>query len=469
MSIVLPRSIQRLTRLDFLDGLGIAIAETSVSLVHLRKRLMAVSLLAHRRVELPEAGDERRQALSAAVRAFVSETEAPTDRAYISLPRSLALSTRLSVPVAARADLEQVVDFELERLLPLARDEVFFDYLVREKGDKLDLRILALPRTTVNDLLATFELAGLRPRSLVVTPVALADALAFAGEDAEAPLALVVHGGGRGEIDLFQNEALLASSVFTAGELAGAEQAQQRARGEAAAAGLPSDGLRVVELGGGADAPAAESRVEATKLLDAVLGNMTVAESARDGIEPALLPALGVGLSAVRESSLSLNMLPAEERGGSEEGAPVVTFFLASVLALVTTVWLLGAMVQDFRIERHLKSELVALEPQLRQVRAEEAESRDLADKIRLLARGEQALATFYLQELTEIVPKDAYLNTFRMRNGKIELEGFAKEASELIPAIDKSRHFSNPQFTSPVTKVQNNEERFSLSTKVAE
>ena len=190
--------------------------------------------------------------------------------------------------------------------------------------------------------------------------------------------------------------------------------------------------------------------------------------SAANKVE-ALLPALGVGLSAVRESSLSLNMLPAEERGGSEEGAPVVTFFLASLLALVTTVWLLGAMVQDFRIERHLKSELVALEPQLRQVRAEEAESRDLADKIRLLARGEQALATFYLQELTKIVPKDAYLNTFRMRNGKIELEGFAKEASELIPAIDKSRHFSNPQFTSPVTKVQNNEERFSLSTKVAE
>jgi Tfp pilus assembly protein PilN len=456
--------------LDFLDGLGIAIAETSVSMVHLRKRLMAVSLLVHRTVELPEAGEERGQALAAAVRTFVADTEAPTDRAYISLPRSLALSTRLSVPLAAKADLESVVDFELERLLPLPRDEVFFDYLIRERGEKLELRILALPRATVRELLASLDLAGLHPRSLVVTPVALADTLAFAGEEAGGALALVVHGSGLGEIDLFQSEELLASTVFAESELAGAEQVQVRARNEAAAAGLPRDDLRVVELGhGGGDVPGEEEKAEAAKLLDSVLNEMTVAEPAQAGLEPALLPALGVGLSAVRESSFSLNMLPAEERGGSEEGAPVVTFFLASLLALVTIVWLLGAMVQDFRIEGHLKSQLAAIEPQLRQVRSEEAESRDLAEKIRLLARSEQALATIYLQELTQVVPKDAYLNTFRMRNGKIELEGFAKEASELIPAIDKSRHFSNPEFTSPVTKVQNNEERFSLTTRVGE
>ena len=66
-------------------------------------------------------------------------------------------------------------------------------------------------------------------------------------------------------------------------------------------------------------------------------------------------------------------------------------------------------------------------------------------------------------------MPRDAYLTTFRFRSGKIELEGFAKSASDLVPMLERSPFFKNAQFTSPVTKVQDNQERFSLATEIEE
>ena len=465
MSQFLPRGVERLTRLDFLDGVGIAVGELSVSLVHLRKRLMSVSLLAHRTVELPAAGEERARALAAAVGDFVRAEDVPTDRVFVSLPRASALMATLHVPAAAKSDLESVVDFEVDRLLPIPRDEVYFDHVVRERGDKLDLRIVAVPRAVVSGVLGALESAGVHPRSLVVTPAALADAVAFR-EDGEAPLVLVLHATDRAEIDVFDDGVFLSSRLFDANELALPAHIEARASAEAAAAGVSADELDVVEIPPGSDEKA---RQRSADLLGSIVERMNVAETARVGLAPAVLPALGAGLAAVREASVPLNLLPPEERRGAEEGAPVVTFFLAAVLALVTVVWLLGAVVQDYRIHSRLADQLALVEPRLREIRQQEAESRDLAEKIRQISRGQQGLATVYLRELTKIVPKDAYINTFRMRQGKIEIEGFAKEAAELIPAIDKSRHFSNPQFTSPVTKVKNNEERFSLTTRVSE
>ena len=71
------------------------------------------------------------------------------------------------------------------------------------------------------------------------------------------------------------------------------------------------------------------------------------------------------------------------------------------------------------------------------------------------------------LQELTSIVPNNAYLTSFRIRDGRVELEGFATAASDLVPILEKSKRLRNAQFTSPVTKVQDNQERFSLTTDV--
>ena len=111
------RFFQRTARLDFLDGLGIAIHQRSVALAHLVKRLATVTLQHHRIVPLPppDQTDARRAALAAAVAGFVAEHSLDADRTFVTLPRASALLSRLSLPAAAKSDLSQVLEFEIDR------------------------------------------------------------------------------------------------------------------------------------------------------------------------------------------------------------------------------------------------------------------------------------------------------------------------------------------------------------------
>jgi len=204
-------------------------------------------------------------------------------------------------------------------------------------------------------------------------------------------------------------------------------------------------------------------------LLRCADGSLSAPEGFFESASPALIPAIGAGLAAVREGTAGINLLPAEERRSLEEGAPLVTFLCAAVLVLMTGVWLVSAVVKDHRIASQLHEEIDALEPTMRTVHRNEEDAKALNEKLRLLTQGDRRRISVLLKELTEVVPKDAYLTTFRFRTGKIELEGFAKSASDLVPMLERSPYFKNAQFTSPVTKVQDNQERFSLATEIEE
>ncbi|HAC80867.1 MAG TPA: hypothetical protein DCG06_11275, partial [Deltaproteobacteria bacterium] len=231
------KSLSRLTRLDFLDGMGVAISESDVTFVHLRKRLMHISLVAHRSYPLEGDAPARRAALSQAAIQFLADTQTPTEHVFVSLPRKDALMGHLTVPEAARGDLDQVVEFEVDRILPLSREQIFFDHLVRTRPEKIELQVVALRRELVGEVLLALETAEIYPRSLVVHPVALADLVAFSGISEDQALAFVHEGPGGGGVDILSQGKLLSSHRFSANEVARPEQRAALAAAEAGAAG----------------------------------------------------------------------------------------------------------------------------------------------------------------------------------------------------------------------------------------
>jgi hypothetical protein len=52
------------------------------------------------------------------------------------------------------------------------------------------------------------------------------------------------------------------------------------------------------------------------------------------------------------------------------------------------------------------------------------------------------------------------------LRAGQLTLDGFARSASDLISALEKSKRFKNVHFTSPTTKT-GDKERFALVAEV--
>src|SRR5439155_595247 len=349
---------QRLRRADFLDGLGIYVGAHEVALAHVVKRFFKVAVRHARTYPLPpaERAAERRQALAQAVLTFAREHRVDTRRAYLCLPRADTAFNRVLLPAAARENLAQVLEYEMEHLIPLPRDQVYFDFSVRELGeDRLEVLLMCIPREVVRVYLEALEDAFVRPRGIVLASTAIADYLAFCRGGPNGPIGLLVSAGETVELALLTGGRLVASQLVPAHRLA---------------------------------EPAEVSRSLARQLADVL-------------------------------------------------------------------------------IRRQMEEGLVAVEPQVREAKLLQDEIANLRKQIDILSAGQDQRVTLLLRELTDLVPADAYLTSLNLRQGRLTLEGSARSASDLIAALEKSKHFHNVSFTSPTTKA-GDKERFSIVAEVA-
>jgi Tfp pilus assembly protein PilN len=465
---------QRIRRVDFLDGLGIYVGPEHVSLALVRKRLLRVALVENRTYPLAPIArpEERMQSLTAAVAAFRAETKCEPGAVHLCLARQELLLNRLVLPTAARENLAQVLEYEIERVIPLPRDEIFFDYQVRESGQgengRLAVLVVSVPRRVVRQYVDALEAAGLRAKSVVVAAAALGDYTAFCRGALAQPVALLVRDGSEGELAVFVERQLIASHALRGLALSTAEVNAMVRRDLAEvfhAVEAPVDLLVAASrnVNGNGATPSAEGTLDLFALAS---GRLEAPTSFFDAGEPTLLPAVGAALGAVREGVVDINLLPAEHRPGLQEGlfVPLLLFVAAVILALVYGG---SVIVRDEMTRRALAQEVEELEPQVAAIKRQEADVRKFQTQIETLTENQDRRTVHFLKELTDKIPADAYLTTLRYRNNRIEMDGFATKSSELIQILENSPSFKNAQFTSPITQGQGGQERFSIVAEV--
>jgi Tfp pilus assembly protein PilN len=466
--VTLGELSQRLRRADFLDGFGIYVGAHEVALAHVAKRFFNVALRHASTFPLPPSAlaAERRQALAHAVLTFAREHRIDTRRAYLCLPRSEAAFTRVLLPAAARENLAQVLEYEIEHLVPLPREQVCFDFSARQVGeDRLEVLLMCIPREVVQGYLAALEDAFVRPRGIVLASTAIADYLTFCRGESERPVGLLLWAGDGVELALVARGRLLASQLVPTSRVAtAAELSRSLARQLAEGVLSPDevdlyrwelangDGPRIPALGDGDLIPLAAGRLEAPPEFF-------------EGRDPAVLPAVGAALGAVREGSVPVNLLPAEDRRAHEEGLSLTTVVLVALLGVLLLVWGGSTLVKDELLRRQVRDEVAAVAPKVREAKVLQDEIASLRNQIAILS-GEDRRITPLLKELSDVVPADAYLTSLNLRGGKITLDGFGRSASDLLAALEKSKYFKNASFTSPTTRT-GDKERFSLTAEL--
>jgi general secretion pathway protein L len=461
---------QRLKRADFLDGVGIYVGAHAVAMAHLRKRLFRVMVRGTRTVALPgvDQPDERRQALSRAVAEFTTAGGVDARRTVLCVPRSEAAFNRVILPAAARENLAQVLEYELENLIPLPREEIFYDFSVRDAGeDRIEVLLMCLPRQVAQGYLDALGQAAVRPRAVVLASTAIADFLVFCRGDGTSPLGLVVTVPDATEIALVRDGLLVSSQLLPARRFpddAALERsvARQLAETALAAENVP---LYCWGLANGAGPPPSALPGECD-LLSLARGRLEAPEEFFASAEPAVLPAVGAALEAVREGTVPLNLLPAEERKGYDEGLSLATVLLVALSSLLLLVWGGSVLVKDALLRRQLQAQIETIEPQMRAVRKLQAEVDQLQKELDNLGESHEPQVTPLLRELTELIPTDAYLTGFNLRGQRLTIDGMARSASDLITALGKSKRFKNVNFASPTTK-QGDKERFSIVAEV--
>lgn len=460
---------QRLRRADFLDGLGIYVGAHEVALAHVVKRFFKVAVRNARAYPLPPPAQaaERRQALAQAVVTFAREHRVDTRRTYLCLPRTEAVFNRVLLPAAARENLAQVLEYEMDHLVPFPRDQLYFDFSARPLGeDRLEVLLMCIPRERVRTVLDALDDAFVRPRGIVLASTAIADYLAFCRGPSEAPIGLLLGGSEGIEFALLSAGRLVASQLVPKGRGAAADLSRSLARQMADGAVAPEE----VQLyrwqlsvnGSGPSLP----EVGDGDLMALAAGRLEAPPDFLETLEPVLLPAVGAALDAVREGTVPLNLLPAEDRRGYDEGLSLATIVLVALTAVLLLVWGGSALIKEELMRRQVRAELAAVAPQVREVKALQNEVSELRTQADILTAGQEQRVAGLLKELSDVVPPDAYLTTFNLRNDRLTLDGFARSASDIITALEKSKHFKNVTFTSPTTRT-GDKERFSLVAEV--
>jgi Tfp pilus assembly protein PilN len=181
----------------------------------------------------------------------------------------------------------------------------------------------------------------------------------------------------------------------------------------------------------------------------------------------AALPALGAALQAVGEAGVEINLLPPEKRAQQEKRLSPLTLVLGSVLLVLGIIWAISVVVQEHHLLNLLSQKIEALSPEVQQVQAQEEEATRLQAGLQSLQTTTRARVIPLLRDLTDLIPTDIYLTSFRYKDGDIELSGVAtRPASDLVAVLESSPCLRNVAPKAPFTKTANGE-TFTLGAKV--
>ena len=482
------QQIQDLSRADFLRSVGLYLLSDRIIMVRLRKSFLRVEMVELEERELPVSdtrsisalsgwvaedvkeialkaqNDARERALRQAIVSLLPHFNSARDAIYLCVPQDQAIVQQVFLPLAAQDNLSQVLEYEIERQLPFKREDIYFDFLpVGKRGEKLCVYVFATPKKTLASLLNMLESFGIKPNGVETTVTALANYLFFSdalGGDSAALIA-----GHRSHWEMVAVNANTegwnpTAQLLSAYQFPLQDWAQGRGRAVLHESLL---GIKKIyccgELNGMTEGPlgAAEDLL--------ALGAPRL-QAGRPITNPEILPAVGAALRGIREATIGGNFLASgiADRGGRKSLSTLNTTLFA-LLVLAVIVWGVSFPVKDELRLRQFQRENQKLGPSVEALRRQDDQLQRLDKEAAILSDFEQRRGEVLriLDELSKLVPNNAYVSNLRYRTGVLEIQGSAENASALIPLLERSPLFEHVNFNAPSNRGRDNRETFSL------
>jgi len=494
--MIAPPWIQNLFRADFLRSVGLYVMRDRLVLVRMRKNFLRLSLVEQedralplgesqqaiseltgwiaedvREIALKAESESRERAFKQAVLSLLPHFKAGRDSLFVCVPQEQAIVQQLFLPLAAEANLSQVLEYEIERQLPFRREDIFYDFVpMGRRGNKIGVYLLAIPKKSLAGVLGVLESFGIRPRGVETTVTAMANVLLFCKGDFSGPAAVIGGHDHDWELIGIQNQP---NGWRPTPQLLFSHWVPQSSWAQGPVKELLRGCLeRSPELYGWGDVEELfrSADLETPPYVDLVTLGSERLMGGRGITESYFLPALGAALRGVREAPLVGGLL--REQGTADPGWKTFSRLNVILLALVLLTaigWGASFVVKDELRLSQLERENQKLEPTVAALRREESELARLRKELTVLTDLDRRKGEILrvLDELTKLVPTNAYLSNFRFRDQVLEIQGNAENASALIPVLERSPLFENVGFTAPSNRGRDNRETFSLKANL--
>jgi type IV pilus assembly protein PilM len=168
-------------------SLGLDIGSRSIKLIELGFEGNSVGLVAAGSISTPPktlglAQPADSESIAQAIKRLIKETGVKSKEVHIALPESKVFTRVIEVPALSQRELTSAIQWEAEQYIPLPLDQVNLDFTVLRDAaatgvNKMEVLLVAAPKTLVDNYLSILESAELSPASAETEVIATTRAL----------------------------------------------------------------------------------------------------------------------------------------------------------------------------------------------------------------------------------------------------------------------------------------------------
>ena len=458
----------------FQSSLGIDLQESAIIIAYLKASFKGAKLADHDLYPIEEglSIQERADLLGRVVKEFLARNKISSVPLFLGIPREAVILRYMELPLALKENLKGSLQYELEKYVPFPPDEIYFDYQViseDKKGEKLRLLLFTVKREAVDPYISLNRTSGVKFSGIEVCSTAVANFFAVStGSDGTVPYGLIYARQGGIEIDLLESGLLAYSRSVDEAQWGADFHSQVSKTLKRITEGLKEQEgpFKVVACNLGRENPLIghlqEDEAFDVRFFDAP----SIGVPSYD-----IIPAYGLALKGIQEVPTGVNLLPEEMRKKPSRAGYYVMFGLAGLSLFLALAWIGGAVFNTQRYIKRLDTEVDRLKVEatkLEQIKGEIGKIEHQIDVLEPLRRNSLTVLDA-IKELSVTIPKNAWLLrvTYSDKDKKIQIEGWADSASELIPLLDNSPLFSGVGFLSTITRSPAGKERFRIGLEL--
>jgi Tfp pilus assembly protein PilN len=442
-------------------AVGVDCGGGAINLTALGRRFRRFIVIDELRLPAPLQEDA-----AAKVAGFLDRHRLREARAMACLPREEVLVRFLDLPVEAEPQLAKVVGYQLSALHPFKDDQVLWDCTVvgrDPKAKQVSVMVVLAEKSRVNLYKQALQELGLRLSGLTLG----AAAVAVLVKPLLPPTALIVCGRSSGvEVLSFRQGNLCGTQAIPLEPSASARERFDREWHRALAALPVSDAATVPSFVCGSVPSPFSDLLQGASPLPAPKLNLAK-RNGSVGFEWPALAAAYAGL--IRSSSSFINLLPTQERWQPQRGARAPIYALSATAALLALTVTSHAWIERALYGRALGRELRRLEVPAQQFRRQIQETRTLESRAAVLEdlRAGNWQKLRLLAQLTKLLPDGTWLQELQISEDTVEIYGSSNRAADLVPPLENSPYFTQVEFTSPITRDNQNKEVFRIRMRL--
>jgi Tfp pilus assembly protein PilN len=453
----------------FNSSIGIEINDRQVNIVYLKGSFKGVKLAAESicRLDPAKSGQDRQSDIVSFINGFIREEKITAADIFIGISGDHLMMREVVLPLAVKENLRTTLTYEIEKFLPVSADDVYFDYHViseSKEDEKIKLLLVAVKKNVFEYYLEIAAHIDKGVSGIGIVAAALANYFLYHQEPLQEPVILLYSRGSVCDsVILKQRSMVYAKSI----------EGTEKSDGKPALIGdslirlrdifCPDEENTQVILYG-----ISPSDDRFRGLADEFQNIATGAANA-SALGDQFIPAFGQALNGICTVSVDINLMPARLRKKPDKTAIYIMFGLAGLLVMAGVLWAGSHFMKQRQTMEFLDSEMTRLRAEASAVEKIQSETQQIMKNmayIRSLRPG-NAFVVEIAEELSNIIPADAWLTELKIVGNELTLYGAAESASGLISLLEDSQLFEKVGFISAIRKNREGKEAFRIGCKI--